>query len=97
MALIKGRIKKEKRKTPSERLRGRKRVERTAARSFKDKLLARAKLFGKKTKLSELMRTYNKFQKNWKGKVKLSLLADNMIVHVENPKETVNSRSVDSY
>ena len=30
---------------------------------------------------------------NWKGKVKLSLLADNMIVHVENPKETVNNRS----
>lgn len=68
MALIKGRIKKEKRKTPSERKRGRKKVERTAARSFKDNLLARAKLFGKKTKLAELMRKYNKLQKNWKGK-----------------------------
>ena len=30
---------------------------------------------------------------NWKAKVKLSLLANNMIVHAENPMETVNSRS----
>ena len=66
--IIKDVIKKEKRKTPSERKRGRKRVERIAARSFRDKILARAKLFGYKTKLQTLMRKYNKLQKNWKGK-----------------------------
>ena len=66
--IIKSRIKKKKRKTPSERKRGRKRVERIAARSFKDKILARAKLFGYKTKLLTLMRKYKKLQKTWKGK-----------------------------
>ena len=38
-------------------------------------------------------RARDKKSYNWKGKVKLSLLANNMIVHAENPRETVNSRS----
>ena len=69
MALIKGRIKKRNLgNTPKKKEKAKAKIQREVKKAYREKLLARAKLFGKKTKLAELMRKYNKLQKNWKGK-----------------------------
>ena len=69
MAIIKGRIKKRNLgNTPKKKEKAKAKIQREVGRAFREKLLKRAKLFGKKTKLEQLMRQYKKLQKTWKGK-----------------------------
>lgn len=74
MAVLKSKIKKGKKEAPSKRIVKRKRIQREKGRAFREKLLARAKLFGYKTKFQQLMRKYKKLQKSWKGKAEYPVI-----------------------